>query len=89
MARIDFAPMIQRQVACAGFDTAAPSLAAALDEAFAGVPGLRDYLLDDQGCVRRHVAVFINGSLHHARADLSRALHAGDRIYVVQALSGG
>ena len=39
--------------------------------------------------VRKHVAVFVNRELVADRVRLDRALLAGDRVLVVQALSGG
>jgi len=61
----------------------------ALDAALTAAPGLRDYVLDEQGGVRRHVALFVNGELHHERRELGRQLTPSDRVYVAQALSGG
>jgi sulfur carrier protein ThiS len=89
MPYVEFAPHLQRHVPCPPRSVAAGSLRGALDAAFAAAPGLRDYVLDDQGGVRRHVAVFINGELLHDRRNLERALTPADRIYVAQALSGG
>ena len=42
-------------------------------------------MLDDQGAIRRHVAIFVAGE----RRGLAHAVTAGDHIYVLQALSGG
>lgn len=89
MPYVEFAPHLQRHVPCPPQSVVAGSLRGALDAAFAAAPGLRDYVLDDQGGVRRHVAVFINGELQHDRRNLERALTPADRIYVAQALSGG
>jgi sulfur-carrier protein len=50
---------------------------------------MRSYVLDDQGFIRKHVAVFINGQLHRARHDLSVLVPNGTKIHVIQALSGG
>jgi molybdopterin synthase sulfur carrier subunit len=52
-------------------------------------PRLLGYVLDDQGCVRKHVAIFINGELQDRRAVLERAVGADEEIYILQALSGG
>ena len=92
MVRLEFAPAIQRlgeRVPRAPLDVDAATLGMALEAAFAAVPPLRGYLLDDQGAVRKHVAVFVNGTLLHDRSNLSRPVGAGDRIFVAQALSGG
>ena len=60
-----------------------------LEGYFQDNPGVRAYVLDDQGALRRHVAIFLNQKLIRDRTGLSDAVHENDRIYVVQALSGG
>ena len=62
---------------------------AALDAVFARRPPLRGYVLDDQGAVRRHVVIYINGEVLRDRAHLTDAVEAQDEIYVFQALTGG
>ncbi len=61
----------------------------ALAAVFASRPALRGYVLDDQGALRRHVAVYVNGRLVSDRVRLSDPVGARDEIYVFQALSGG
>ncbi|WP_295958771.1 MoaD/ThiS family protein [Rhodoferax sp.] len=39
--------------------------------------------------MRKHVAVFVNQTLVHDRVRLDRAVAAGDKVLVVQAVSGG
>jgi hypothetical protein len=67
----------------------AATLGAALDAYFAAAPKVRSYILDDQGRLRRHVAVFIDGELLVDKTDLGRIVAATSEIYVMQALSGG
>jgi sulfur-carrier protein len=67
----------------------AATLGAALDAYFETAPRVRSYILDDQGRLRRHVAVFIDGELLLDKKDLGRRVSAGSEIYVMQALSGG
>ncbi|HEV8390757.1 MAG TPA: MoaD/ThiS family protein [Dongiaceae bacterium] len=67
----------------------AATLGAALDAYFAAVPRARSYILDDQGRLRRHVAVFIDGELLTDKRDLGRSVSPTSEIYVMQALSGG
>ena len=45
--------------------------------------------LDDQGQVRRHVAIFVDGERIDDRRHLSDRVGADSEVYVVQALSGG
>ena len=65
------------------------TLSEALGAAFASRPALRGYLLDDQGALRRHVAVYINGRPVKDRARLGDPVGHDDEIHVFQALSGG
>jgi len=46
-------------------------------------------VLDDQGGLRRHVAVYVNGRLVNDRTGLTDPVGPRDEIYVFQALSGG
>ena len=65
------------------------TVGAALAAVFASRPALRGYVLDDQGALRRHVAVYVNGRLVNDRTGLSDPVGPRDEIYVFQALSGG
>ena len=73
----------------AALDVGAATVAAALQAAFAREPRLRGYLLDDQGSLRRHVALFVDGVQVRDRRGLGDPLQDDSEIYVVQALSGG
>lgn len=87
MPTVVFAPAIQRHVPTAPREVQATSVRAALTAVFAEQPALRDYILDEQGALRCHVAIFVDGRKLDPReldADLAAA-----EIYVVQALSGG
>ena len=89
MPEVVFAPAIQRHQPCPACRVEAATVRAALDQVFAGHPALRDYIVDEQGALRRHLAIFIDGEGIRDRRRLSDAVAAGTRIYVVQALSGG
>jgi sulfur-carrier protein len=89
MAHLFFAASIQRHVPMPERDVSACSVDEALSIAFAEEPRLRGYILDDQGGLRRHLAVFVDGRPVRDRRRLSDAVESDSRIYVVQALSGG
>jgi sulfur carrier protein ThiS len=89
MSHIVFAPAIQRHVPTPERDVPATTVGAALDAVFRAQPELRGYVLDDQGQLRRHLAVFVDGVAIRDRRRLSDAVDDNSRIYVVQALSGG
>ena len=61
----------------------------ALAAVFADRPALRGYVLDDQGALRRHVAVYVNGAALRDRERLTDPVGRDDEIYVFQALTGG
>ena len=71
------------------YDVTAATVRGALDEVFTEHPLLQRYLLDDQGQLRQHVNVFINEELARDRRGLSDAIADGNRVHVLQAVSGG
>jgi molybdopterin converting factor small subunit len=52
-------------------------------------PGMRGYILDDQGRVREHVNIFINGELIRDRTHQAEHIESDDEVFIMQALSGG
>jgi sulfur-carrier protein len=64
-------------------------LRAALEDAFACNAQLRGYVLDDQGHLRPHVVIFIDGQRLHERLLLADVLKPNSTVHVLQALSGG
>lgn len=60
-----------------------------LEAAAADYPRLKNYLLDDHGRVRKHVAIFVGGALQPRETVLDHDLGDADEVYVMQALSGG
>jgi molybdopterin synthase sulfur carrier subunit len=64
-------------------------VAEALAAVFADNPPLRGYILDDQGGVRKHIAIFLNGEPIIDRHRLSDPVPDGAEVHVMQALSGG
>jgi hypothetical protein len=65
------------------------TLAEVLDAASADYPRLKAYVLDDQGALRKHIAVFIDGLMRPRPAALTAPLTDASEVYVFQALSGG
>lgn len=52
-------------------------------------PGFTDYVLDEHGAVRRHVALSIDGKVVVDRQALSDRVGEGSTVHVFQALTGG
>ena len=89
MPLVEFAPALTRHVPCPVQRVTAGTLRAALEAAFLAAPALRGYVLDEQGCVRKHVAVFVNIEMIANRAQLDIPLQPDDKVIVLQALTGG
>jgi len=89
MARIVFAPAIQRHIEFPPREVVGVSVADVLAAVLAEQPALRGYLLDDQGRLRHHLSVFVDGVAVRDRGRLSDPVGEHSEIYVVQALTGG
>jgi len=61
------------------------TVGAALQAVFRAQPQVRDYVVDEQGELRKHVFVFVDGR----RARLEDSVSASAAIHVMQALTGG
>jgi molybdopterin converting factor small subunit len=89
MVTVEFASSLRRHVECPAQEVEAGNLRQVLEAALEAAPDLAHYVFDDQRCVRKHVAVFINKTMVMERKDLNHPLLAGDRVLVIQALTGG
>lgn len=52
-------------------------------------PGFTDYVLDEQGALRRHVNLSIDDTIVVDRKNLSDRVPEEGTVYIFQALSGG
>ena len=52
-------------------------------------PGLASYIIDETGRLRRHVNIFVGEEPIYDRERLTDALEPDDRVFILQALSGG
>lgn len=89
MAKLVFTPNLGRLTDCPVGEHAGDTIAEVLDQAFASRPAARSYVLDDQGGLRKHMQLFLNGEQLRDRRDLSTAVGPQDEITIMQALSGG
>ncbi|MCI0631997.1 MAG: MoaD/ThiS family protein [Phycisphaerales bacterium] len=89
LAQIRFTSNIQRHIRCPSREVKGRSLRDVLNAYFEGNNSARGYVLDDQGALRHHMAVFINGKPIADRDRLTDAVPADATIDVMQALSGG
>lgn len=89
MPIVRFTPNLARHVACPSREVVGSTVRSALEVVFQENAALRGYVLDDQGSLRRHMAVFVDGVPLKDRAGLADPVAPAAQIYVMQALSGG
>jgi hypothetical protein len=89
VAQVTFTQNLQRHVACPPEEAPGATVREVLDRYFERHPRVRGYVLDEQGALRRHVVLFLDGQQIRDRAGLGERVSAGSSLYVMQALSGG
>jgi molybdopterin synthase sulfur carrier subunit len=89
MPKVLFTSALQRFLPTPSAQVEAGTVGDALTAVFAARPALRGYVLDDQGAVRQHVVIYVNGRPLRDRKSLADPVGPHDQIYVFQALSGG
>jgi hypothetical protein len=89
MPRVTLAPSLMHVCPAQGGVVAGLTVREVLQNTFAVTPALRGYVLDDQGAVRKHVTIFLDGEPLTDRERQSDAVHENSEIFLLQALSGG
>ena len=89
MPSVKFTQNLERYLAVPAREVEGATVRQALDAVFDENPRLRSYVLDDQGRLRRHVVVFVDGEMIEDRTKLSDTVGPSSELFVMQALSGG
>jgi sulfur-carrier protein len=89
VATVVFTPNLARHVDAPTVEVGGDTVRQVLDQVFAANQRLRGYIVDDQGALRHHMVVFVNGRQVRDRVQLSDPVPPGGEVYVMQALSGG
>lgn len=89
MARVTFTPNLRRHLSTPEAVVSGATVREALLAVFREHPALRGYVLDDQGRLRQHVVVFVDGEQVRDRAGLGDPIGPSSELFVLQALSGG
>ena len=89
MPTLSFTSNLTRHTRCPEAVFEAETVAQLFDRYFSQWPEVRGYVLDDQGAVRNHVIVLVDGRSLHDRRRLSDVLGSESEVFVIQALSGG
>lgn len=89
VAKVVFTRHLRRHLNAPDVEAAGETVSAVLNTVFTANPQARSYVLEDQGGLRKHITVFINGEPIRDRATLTDPVPAEAEIYIMQALSGG
>lgn len=89
MATLAFTALLRSVAPKGELTVTGASVIEALEGVFAETPHLKGYVLDDQGRLRKHVCVFLDGERLIGEAALGAAISDTSEIFVMQALSGG
>lgn len=89
MVQVCFTPNLAVHVDSTPLEVSATTVQEALAQAFAARPKLRSYVVDDQGRLRAHVNVFVDGRMIVDRDQQSDRVEAATTLWIFQALSGG
>ena len=89
MATVSFTPNLERHVECPTKNVDGETVRDVLDRVFTENPRLRGYVVDDQGALRHHMLVFVDGEQITDRVKLSDRVRPNSELYVMQSLSGG
>lgn len=89
MARVHFTSNLRRHVDCATMEAAGETVREVLAAVFARQDRLGHYVLDDQGALRKHMTILVDGRRIADIETLSDPVTPTSEIWVMQALSGG
>lgn len=89
MPKVSFTQNLKRHLSAPRAEVPGATVRDALEAVFAENPILRSYIVDDQGRLRKHVAVFVDGEMIEDRDALSDPVGSASELVVMQALSGG
>ena len=89
MPSVHFTPNLRRHLVVESTEVEGHTVSDALSRVFRDNPELRSYILDDQGRLRTHVVIYVDGRAVRDRVALGDSLDDAAEIHVMQALSGG
>jgi len=89
MAKIFFTANLRRHVDCTGMEAEGATVREVLAKVFAVQDRLGTYVLDDQGGLRKHMSILVDGQRIRDREMLTDPVTPSSEVWVMQALSGG
>ncbi len=89
MVKVYFTSNLRRHVDCPVVECDGVSVRDVLGHVFKANGRLQTYVLDDQGAVRKHMRILVDGLAISDLEKQSDAVKPASEIWVMQALSGG
>jgi molybdopterin synthase sulfur carrier subunit len=93
MPIVHFTANLTRHVSCPSVHVEGATVGEVLEAVFQQNPRLRSYVVDEQGALRKHMNVFVDGQQIRDRerhySSWGEPVGASSELYVMQALSGG
>jgi sulfur-carrier protein len=89
MAKVHFTSNLRRHVDCPTVESDGETVRKVLGHVFAANARLQTYVLDDQGALRKHMRILVDGLAISDLEKQSDAVRPESEIWVMQALSGG
>jgi sulfur-carrier protein len=89
MAMVHFTARLGALVPTENAETGGETVRDVLERVFSQNAQARGYVLDEQGRLRQHVCIFLDGERLAHETALEAAVGRKSEIYVMQALSGG
>ena len=83
MATVIFPPHLQQHVPCPTQEVFGNTVREVLEGYFEKHRRARGYILDDQGCLRPRLALYVDGVVVTDRHGLSDPVHARARVHVL------
>ena len=89
MAKVHFTSNLRRHVDCPTVECEGTNVREVLRDVFKVNTRLETYVLDDQGALRKHMRILVDGVAVRDLTGLADAVAASSEVWVMQALSGG
>ena len=89
MAKVFFTANLRRHVECSSMEAEGVTVAQVLARVFAAQERLGAYVLDDQGALRKHMTILVDGLRIGDLDKLTDPVKPTSEVWVMQALSGG
>ena len=89
MAKVFSTANLRRHVDCSAMEADGVTVGDVLSRVFAIQDRLGAYVLDDQGALRKHMTILVDGQRIRDIEKLTDPVRSNSEVWVMQALSGG